>query len=194
MTVLYSGSFNPLHIGHLAILKALCGRKDVARVLLSVSPQNPLKETPASVSAQARFEAAQAALARHPELSKVEACDIELRLPPPHYTINTLDCLSHLLSTDGEQEDKARETGRLMLAVGGDQLADFRRWKDDTRILLDYGLLVYPREGFDSRALRDDLLSENPAYRILLLDAPEINISSTFLRSGAVEDMEKYLM
>ena len=229
LTVLYGGSFNPLHIGHLAILKALCERNDVERVLLSVSPRNPLKETPASESAEARLDAARQALARHPELTKVVVSDIELRLPPPSYTIRTLDT-RHSLDTlrsplaadsgrseaadnmlrasvagatepdnyrsrvSGEDNSSGPERGRLCLAIGGDQLADFRRWRDYARILLDYGLLVYPREGFDSPALRADLLRENPAYRITLLDAPEIKISSTQLRSGAVEDKEKYLM
>ena len=207
LTVLYSGSFNPLHIGHLAILRALNARTDVERILLTVSPQNPLKETPASESSEARFLAAQQALSRHPELTKVVASDIEIHLPPPHYTIQTLDTL-HTLYTGGGADavrrtemssSEAREsdgagTQELRLAVGGDQLADFRRWRDYRRILLKYGLIVYPRDGFDTPALRDSLLRENPAYRITLLDAPEIKISSTLLREGKVEDVEKFLM
>ena len=182
LTVIFGGSFHPLHIGHLAILRALCERNDVDRVLLVVSPQNPLKDSISAESATERLEAAREAVARHPELAgKVEVCDIEFRLGPPNYTIRTLDALA------------AENTG-LRLAVGGDQLADFRRWKDYARILLEYGLLVYPRDGFDSPALRDDLQRENPAYRITLIDAPLFNISSTALREGLISRPEDYLM
>ena len=144
-TVVFGGSFNPLHIGHLAILRALCERDDVARVLLVVSPKNPLKDNISADSAAARLQAARQTLVRHPELGgKVKVCDIEFRLSPPNYTIRTLDALRDV--TPGHP---------LALAIGGDQLADFRRWKDYARILLEYGLLVYPREGFDSATLRD---------------------------------------
>jgi nicotinate-nucleotide adenylyltransferase len=150
-------------------------------VLLVVSPKNPLKDSISTESATERLEAAREALARHPELAgKVEVCDIEFRLGPPNYTIRTLDALA--------------ENTNLRLAVGGDQLADFRRWKDYARILLEYGLLVYPREGFDSLALRNDLLRENSAYRITLIDAPPFNISSTALREGLISRPEDYLM
>ena len=219
LTVIFGGSFHPLHIGHLAILRALCERNDVDRVLLVVSPKNPLKDSISAKSATERLEAAREAVARHPELAgKVEVCDIEFRLGPPNYTIRTLDALAVEISSNSEQAD-ATENGLplnvglapdtdlrlavggdngdrtgLRLAVGGDQLADFRRWKDYARILLEYGLLVYPRDGFDSLALRDDLQRENPAYRITLIDAPLFNISSTALREGLISRPEDYLM
>ena len=205
LTVIFGGSFHPLHIGHLAILRALCERNDVDRVLLVVSPKNPLKDSISAKSATERLEAAREAVARHPELAdKVEVCDIEFRLGPPNYTIRTLDALAAEISSNSEQAD-ATENGLplnvglapdtdLRLAVGGDQLADFRRWKDYARILLEYGLLVYPRDGFDSPALRDDLQRENPAYRITLIDAPLFNISSTALREGLISRPEDYLM
>ena len=201
-TVVFGGSFNPLHIGHLAILRALCERDDVARVLLVVSPKNPLKDNISADSAAARLQAARQALVRHPELGgKVKVCDIEFRLSPPNYTIRTLDALAKEMNLNAAipRTDPDAEAGRsagtsLRLAVGGDQLADFRRWKDYARILLEYGLLVYPREGFDSAALRESLLAENPSYRITLLDAPLFNISSTALREGLLAHLEDFLM
>ncbi len=222
LTVLYSGSFNPLHIGHLAILRALCGREDVEQVLLTVSPRNPLKENISEASAQARLQAAREALARHPELGgKVSVCDIEFRLSPPWYTIRTLDALTGKQggAAPGGQPEQGgaapdggqpaadggtapdnctapddRKAAGLCLAVGGDQLADFRRWKDYGRILREYGLLVFPRAGYDSTALREDLLREDASYRIILIDAPQVDISSTDIREGLVSDPQSFLM
>lgn len=193
LTVLYSGSFNPLHIGHLAILRALAARADVGRVLLAVSPRNPLKENISEASAQARLQAAREALSRHPELGgKVAVCDIEFHLPPPYYTIRTLDALAE--TPDGRTASGDRKAAAFRLAVGGDQLADFRRWKDYARILREYGLMVYPRKGYDSVALRKDLLREDASYRIILLDAPTVDISSTAIREGLLDNPASAMM
>ena len=60
----YSGSFDPLHIGHLAVLAYLNGRFD--KVLLVVSPQNPFKGAEKAANATARLSAAREAVERHP--------------------------------------------------------------------------------------------------------------------------------
>lgn len=181
----YSGSFNPLHIGHLAILRYLVKDASYDRVLLIVSPQSPFKDAESNLSGSARFEAARRAIARHPELRGVEASDIELTMEPPHYTIRTLDTL------------QAQFPGAdITLVVGADNLESFPRWKDYKRILLEYGIAVYPRKGYHRGHLRARLLKENPAYRIEILSAPLVTISSTEIREAIAsgKDINKYLM
>ena len=147
-TAVYSGSFNPLHIGHLAIMRRLADLYD--RVLLVVSPKNPLKDSATAIDAPARLDAARAAIERHPELGgKIVVSDIEFRLPSPNYTINTLDALK-----------KENPSDNFTLTVGGDQIADFRRWKDWSRLLQEYGVVVFHREVFDKCAIIDNLLQE----------------------------------
>ena len=185
-TAVYSGSFNPLHIGHLAILKHLTGKGGFDCVRLIVSPKNPLKEGISSASGHDRYKAALAAVLRHfPEEGRVEVDDIELTMPEPHYTIRTLDTLQ-----ETHQEDT------FTLVIGSDNLADIRRWKDYGRILSRYGVLVYPRSGFDTDAIKTDLLKEDPSYRIEILDAELVDISSTFIREGLAKglDMSEWLM
>lgn len=179
----YSGSFNPLHKGHLAILNALCAEFD--KVLLVVSPRNPLKDIDPE-SALARLEAAREAVGRHPELDgKVEVSDIEFSLPCPNYTYVTLDTLA-----------EAEPGTEFTLTVGSDQLNDIRRWREYRHILKDYGLVVYPREGFDTEADMESLLKEDNNYRIRIVDAPTVNISSTAIRenSAAGINMDEWLM
>lgn len=199
----YSGSFNPLHIGHLAIMKYLIGEGGFDCVYLIVSPKNPLKEGIDSASGQDRFEAAVEAVRRHfPEsLSagggmsttyssadkgrRVKVDDIELNMPAPHYTIRTLDAL------------RERETDNCFtLVMGADNLADIRRWRDYRRILKEYGVAVYPRKGFDLAAIKEDLMTEDPAYRITILNAEMVDISSTIIRNAiaAGQDMSQWLM
>lgn len=193
----YSGSFNPLHIGHLAIMKFLTGEGGFDCVYLIVSPKNPLKEGIDSASGQDRFDAAVQAVNRHfPESfpawedvagkgRKVKVDDIELNMPAPHYTIRTLDALR-------EREPDNSFT----LIMGADNLADIRRWRDYTRILKEYGVAVYPRKGFDLTTIKEDLLTEDHAYRIAIMNAEMVDISSTIIRNAiaAGQDMSQWLM
>ena len=86
----YPGSFDPLHIGHLAILRHLSGMFDL--VYLVISPQNPFKDAAKADNARQRLEAAKAAVKRYPDL-RVKVEDIEFGMPAPQYTIRTLDAL-----------------------------------------------------------------------------------------------------
>ena len=170
----YSGSFNPLHIGHLAIMKYLIGEGGFDRLHLIVSPKNPLKDGISSATGRERYQAAVEAVNRHFATSdgqRVIVDDIELNMPEPHYTIRTLDAL------------KEREPGTsFTFVLGSDNLADIRRWREYTRILLEFGVAVYPRTGFDTEAVRLDLLNENPSYKIEIINAELVNISSSEIR------------
>lgn len=206
----YSGSFNPLHIGHKAIMEYLTSEKKFDWVYLIVSPKNPLKSNISADSGEARFNAAVEALGRHPELN-VKVDDIELKMPPPHYTIKTLDAL------------KRREPdNEFTLIIGADNLSSIHKWRDFPRILSEYGVAVYPRTGFDIVSLRRQLMEEckhfpslyvldeaesgadrltledadSHFYDIEILDAPLVDISSTEIRDGIMQghDMSEYLM
>ena len=153
---------------------------------LIVSPKNPLKEGISSASGHDRYKAALAAVLRHfPEEGTVEVDDIELTMPEPHYTIRTLDTLQ-----ETHQEDT------FTLVIGSDNLADIRRWRDYQRILLEFGVAVYPRTGFDTEAVRQDLLKENPDYRIEIIDAELVDISSSEIREkkASGQDVSGWLM
>lgn len=208
----YSGSFNPLHIGHKAIMEYLTFESRFDWVYLIVSPKNPLKASSEAATGQERYLAAIEAVKRHPELH-VWVDDIELNMPPPHYTIKTLDAL------------KQREPENdFTLVIGADNLSGIREWRDFPRILTDYGVAVYPRKGFDMNKIKDELLEECKSfpspyvldsnyaltgdgrhsleeileriYNIRLLNAPIVDISSTEIRKGiaAGQDMSQWLM
>ena len=180
----YSGSFNPLHKGHEAIIRFLTREAGFDLVYLVVTPQNPFKQAHTLPTGQGRYEAALEAIARHPDL-KVKAQDIELTMTPPQYTIRTLDALK-------EREPEHDFT----LIIGADNLENFAGWRFHERILLEYGVAVFPRKGYHRGHARARLLKENPAYKIRLLKAPLVTISSTQIREGvaAGKDMSRWLM
>ena len=181
---IYSGSFNPLHIGHLAIIKYMIEEAGFDMVYLIVSPKNPLKEGISSATGLDRYNAAVAAVGRR-SLSQVRVDDIELNMPEPHYTVRTLRALK-------EREPENSFT----FVMGADNLADIRRWREHTAILKDFGVAVFPRIGHDLTEIKQDLLKEDPAYKIQILDAPLVNISSTEIREAISkgEDISALLM
>ena len=167
----YSGSFNPMHIGHEAIIRYITEKMDFDGMYLIVSPQNPLKGAGDDPSGKRRLEAAREAVRRHGLKARVD--DIETTMPAPQYTIRTLDAL------------KRREPdNEFTLVIGADNLDRMHRWKDYRRILSEFGVLVYPRTGYDILKIRDALLEECPEYRIRIADAPVVEISSTEIREG----------
>ncbi len=180
----YSGSFNPLHKGHEAIIRFLTQKAGFDWVYLVVTPQNPFKDAHSLPAGQDRYDAAQSAIARHPDL-KVTLQDIELKMTPPQYTIRTLDAL------------RAREPENdFTLVIGADNLACFGGWRYHERILREYGVVVFPRKGYHRGHDKARLMKEDPSYRITLLKAPLVTISSTEIREGlsAGKDMSRWLM
>ena len=180
----YSGSFNPLHKGHEAIIRFLTQKAGFDWVYLVVTPQNPFKDAHSLPAGQDRYDASQSAIARHPDL-KVTLQDIELKMTPPQYTIRTLDAL------------RAREPENdFTLVIGADNLACFGGWRYHERILREYGVVVFPRKGYHRGHDKARLMKEDPSYRITLLKAPLVTISSTEIREGlaAGRDMSRWLM
>jgi nicotinate-nucleotide adenylyltransferase len=106
-------------------------------------------------------------------------------MPEPHYTIRTLDALK-------EREPENSFT----LVIGADNLADIRRWKDYRRILKEYGAAVFPRSGYDLETIKAELILEDTEYRISLLNAEMVDISSTIIREAIAsgEDASMWLM
>ena len=182
----YSGSFDPLHIGHQAIMETLTREREFDWVYLVISPQNPFKDPSKALSARRRYEAAIEAVRRHPELH-VWVDDIELGMEPPQYTIRTLDALR-----------RREPENEFTLVIGADNLDNIHQWRDYRRLLTQYGVAVYPRSGYDMEALRDNLLEEcaDGTYRIRLISAPVVDISSTRIREGLArgEDMSMWMM
>ena len=168
-------------------MRYLTGLAGFDQVYLVVSPQNPFKDPSLAAQGEKRYEAALEAVARHPEL-KVRVDDIELHRDPPQYSIDTLDLL------------KAREPDKdFVLVIGSDNLARFSGWKQYARILKEYGIVVYPRPGYDAEAAVTELrnVPGGDSFRIrVLADAPQTDISSTQIRKGLEEglDVSEYLM
>lgn len=136
MTIgIFGGSFNPVHCGHIALARELVERGVVDQVWMTLSPVNPLKKDSSELLPDdVRMHMLRLACHGVPGL---EVCDIELRLPRPSFTINTLEAL-------------AAEHPQLSfrLIIGADNMLIFDRWKAHERILSEFNPIVYPRPGY----------------------------------------------
>lgn len=168
----YSGSFNPIHIGHKTIIEYLS--KNFNWTYLIVTPQNPLKDN-IEIPFKKRIEMVNEALYRN-NIFNVISNSIEKDMLPPYYTINTLRKLK-------ENEPN----NNFKLVIGADCLNDIKKWYSYQDILIDFGVIVFPRDGLSFNELNDikaSLLKENNSYNIDIINIKTPDISSTEIRKA----------
>ena len=161
-TGIFGGSFNPIHIGHLALANYLCENDYIDELWFLVSPQNPFKQNEKLLDDKTRLRMVNAAVRGY---GRFYVSDFEFSLPKPSYTINTLNKLSETY-TDRN----------FYLIIGADNWAAFDRWKSPEEIISKHHVLVYPRLGYDI----PEMLPKN----VRAVDSPLIEVSSTFIRES----------
>ncbi|NCC98796.1 MAG: nicotinate-nucleotide adenylyltransferase [Bacteroidia bacterium] len=160
---LYFGSFNPIHNGHLSLARFILENTNLQKLWFVVSPQNPFKPQSILADDMMRFEMVRIAIEDEIDM---DVSDVEFSLPKPSYTIDTLNYLS--------QENQHIE---FSLLIGADNVENFCKWKDYQKILSEYDVLVYPRNGYD-------LSETNNKYpEMRCLEAPLFDLSSSYVRN-----------
>lgn len=171
---LFFGSFNPIHVGHLIIGRAMLEQTDLDEVWYVVSPQNPFKSSNSLLHEFDRLEMVERALY---DEDHMKASDIEFHMPRPSYTVDTLTYL----------QEKHPNT-EFALIIGEDNLHSFPKWKNSDKILEHFSLFVYPRPNAKPSNLKD-----HP--KVHLVKAPLLDISATYIRKQVKEGHSiKYLV
>jgi nicotinate-nucleotide adenylyltransferase len=173
-TGLFFGSFNPVHIGHMALANYFIVAEGLKEVWFVVSPQNPLKEKASLLDERQRLHMVNLAIG---DFSGMKASNIEFALPKPSFTIQTLDAL--------QKKYPRRE---FALIMGSDNLENFKKWKNYEEILARHYLYVYPRPGYAGGPLKN-----HPHVKIT--QAPQFEISSTQVRKwiGQKKDVRFFM-
>ena len=157
----YGGSFDPIHTGHAMLANYISQSGIVDEVWLMVSRLNPLKKGMYPASDEHRLNMALLAAAG---CKGVKASDFEFSLPLPSYTYTTLCRL---------RESYPEHT--FSLIIGSDNWHEMKRWRDPEKIISEFGIIIYPRPGYDV----DEPLPEGVS---LLPGVPTVEISSTLIR------------
>lgn len=164
---IFSGSFNPIHVGHVILANYIVEFTEIDEIWFLVSPQNPLKSTEELSDKQLRLEMTKLALQKY---AKFKVSDFEFHMPKPSYTIDTLRALR-----ERYQEDT------FSLIIGADNWNVFESWREFDKILEEFKVKVYPRLG--SRITIPNKLK----HKVEALDSPIVEMSSTFIRESIVE-------
>jgi nicotinate-nucleotide adenylyltransferase len=172
-TGLYFGSFNPVHIGHLAIANYFVEYTPIDNVWFVVSPQNPLKKRETLLAGADRFKLVEIAVGG--DNYRFRASDIEMRLPVPSYTIDTI---AYLRETFYETE--------FSLIMGEDNLYTLHKWKNAEELIRVCELYVYPRPE-TVKPVNEQLEKLLKAATIRFIEAPLMEISGTFIRKALAE-------
>lgn len=171
---LFFGSFNPIHIGHLIIAEHIATNTDLDEVWFVVSPQNPFKKKASLLNEYDRLHLVNLAIKDN---KKLRATDIEFNLPKPSYTIDTLTYLK-----------EKHKKHQFSLIMGSDNLENLHKWKNADILFKEYPFYVYKRPE------HTDFKNAEKA-EVTFLNAPQLKISSTFIRKSIQEGKSvKYIL
>lgn len=162
--ILYFGSFNPIHIAHLAIAQHALTETRARQLWFVVSPQNPFKRECTDLLLDTnRLVLCQLAIEDNPHF---HVSDVEFTLPQPSYTADTLQ---HLRTHYPDEQ--------FAILMGSDSYVTLPRWKQYADILANHRIYVYDRPEwlFD----RQHVLSRNTHY---LSNTPLFTLSATLIR------------
>ncbi|MCA8920656.1 MAG: asparagine--tRNA ligase [Planctomycetes bacterium] len=176
---LLGGSFNPPHLGHLAVARAVREAQGLDAVWLLPASRPPHKPGHLDMAPpQARLDMCRRTAAGEPWL---EVCDVELERPGPSYTVDTLAAL------------RARHPEHsFAFVIGGDTVGELPTWKDAARLLRETAFVVAARPGYRlddglaivARELGEDLAARLREGVVTLPPRPE---SSTAVRRAILE-------
>lgn len=166
------GSFDPIHVGHLAIAEDVRVALNLDQVLLIPTAQQPFKRERVVATAEQRFAMVERACAGNPAFV---ASRVEIDRAGVSYTIATLETLHKTLNSE------------LFFILGADALADLPRWRDAARLPALAHIVAVQRPG--SIVDHEALLGALPALdgRLTVLDGPRLDISSSELRARAAD-------
>jgi nicotinate-nucleotide adenylyltransferase len=171
------GSFNPIHLGHLAIAQQACNTWDLDRVLFMPCHIQPHKHPTALASAHHRHAMLELALAETPHF---ELCDIELARGGTSFAIDSV----HTLQRTYPQDD-------ICFIIGGDTLPELYKWHRIDDLLACCTILTLARPGANPRSMSAHSLNlpDSVAEKLLshVETATHIDISASQVRSSVAQ-------
>jgi nicotinate-nucleotide adenylyltransferase len=161
---IFGGSFNPIHNGHLNVIrtaKELCGLDKIYVIPANISPLKNVKDY---VSPEHRVNMCKLATQ---DIPYVEVSDTEIKRQGVSYTFDTL------------QDFKGNE---IYLLIGSDSFLEFNKWYKYQEILKLCKLVVVSRNKSDNFAVeKAKTLYEKG--QVLVLNAEILEMSSSLIRN-----------
>jgi nicotinate-nucleotide adenylyltransferase len=171
------GTFDPVHLGHLALAEEVREALRLARVLF-VPAGDPWQKAGTGVTPGAvRLALVEAAIADNPGFA---ASRIEIDRPGPTYTVETLAAIAGAERAGGRDPD-------LWFILSTEALAGLPTWRDPERVLSLARLAVVPRAGDaeDLAGAAARFAADFPGQgdRAVFLAGPRLAISGSLIRA-----------
>ena len=185
----FGGSFDPPHLGHLAVGHAAADAFSLDRILFAPTGRQPLKTSGASASFGDRLTMVSLLCESQPrtahlwlEASSVDAPHAD---GSPNYTVDTLSKL----------RDDCSKNDNLFVLVGADAFLDLRRWKSPNGLLQLAEWIVVSRPNVSLQQLQNLKLTPTQLSRVHLLEDVHEPASATDIRKllGAGSDCSELL-
>jgi nicotinate-nucleotide adenylyltransferase len=174
------GTFDPIHVAHLALAQEAAESLGLERVLFVPAGSPPHKPGVAITPGAHRLAMVELAIAGN---DRFDVSRIELNRDGPSYTVDTLEALTSARRLEGGSVG-----GEITLILSADAFLGLRSWHEPRRVLELARLAVAPRDGYPE-AGPDFLATHFPglADRAIFLDGPRIRLSASALRARAAD-------
>jgi len=154
------GTFNPIHVGHLAMAQMALERMQLAKVVFVPAYIPPHKNPGIVAGAKHRYQMVKLAIDGNPSF---QISDFEIKKEGKSYTIDTMQYF---------YQRYAKEA-KLYFIIGGDALSELRSWRYIDKILEIAEFIVVNRPGYVKKA------SDVKHHSVIM---PGVDISSSYVR------------
>jgi nicotinate-nucleotide adenylyltransferase len=168
---IFGGTFDPIHNGHLHIAYEALYKLNLDEVIFMPNGNSPHKENFYITEAYLRYEMAQMAIKSEPQF---RVSDYEIISNEVCYTYKTMQYFK-----------KVEPETQWYFLTGADCLVDLPNWKNIDKIFEASSFTVFLRPGYSITELQSAKQEIEKKYstKILLLDVPMLDISSTNIRT-----------
>lgn len=172
----FGGTFDPIHVAHLAVAQEALEALGLERVLFVPAGQPPHKPNQVITPAAHRLAMVQLAIAGN---DRFAVDRLELDREGPSYTVDTLEALGSARAPTGRGPE-------LTLILSAEAFLSLPTWNEPRRVLELARVAVAPRDGYPTaRAAFVDEHFPDQAARVVFLDGPRLRLSASELRDRA---------
>ncbi len=174
---LLGGTFDPVHVGHLAVAEIVSERLQPAQVIFVPAAMPWLKSDRIISPSADRLEMVRLGILGNPNC---RLSTLEIERPGPSFTVDTLREVRARISSQDE----------LYFIIGWDNLLDLGRWREPSEIISLCKLVAVPRIGFrvPEKSVLETIVA-GLSKRVILLDKPEIDISASIIRERVFRNL-----
>ncbi len=179
---LMGGTFNPIHMGHLACAEAVRCKFGFEKIVFMPSGTPPHKP-PTVLEAEHRYEMTRLAIMDNPNFI---ISDLEINRTGNTFTIDTI-----------KEIKKIAADSEIYFITGADTVFEIETWKDVDELFTLCHFIAITRPGYDKSALEKEteILMRKYCSAIQLMEVPSLDISSSNIRSKIQEGQSiKYLV